>query len=150
MLETIAEDRPLSLTIWSMCIGTGAALVSAGLMVLKINPVSLVKTPMPDAPGDLTLFLVVGTLIAPVAEEVFFRGILFGFLRQWGVVAAIVFSSLIFVLIHPTGSGLPVIQIAGGFLFALSYETGKSLMVPIVIHTLGNASIFFLSLMYAG
>jgi membrane protease YdiL (CAAX protease family) len=133
--------------IWSLCIGAGAAVVSAGLMAMKTNPVSLIKTPMPASPGDLTLFLVVGTLIAPIAEEVFFRGILFGFLRRWGVAAAIVFSSLIFVLIHPTGSGLPVVQIVGGFLFAFSYEAGKSLMVPIIIHVLGNASIFFLSLM---
>ncbi|MDP6179435.1 MAG: CPBP family intramembrane metalloprotease, partial [Desulfatiglandales bacterium] len=120
------------------------------LMAMHKNPVSLVKTPMPDTQGDLALFLLVGALIAPVAEEVFFRGILFGFMRRWGAVAAIVFSSLIFVLIHPTGSALPVVQIVGGFLFAVSYETGKSLMTPLVIHVLGNASIFFLSLMYAG
>jgi membrane protease YdiL (CAAX protease family) len=136
--------------IWSLCIGSGAAVVSAVLLAMKTNPVSLVKTPMPDSPGNLTLFLLVGTLVAPVAEEVFFRGILFGFIRRWGAVAAIVFSSLIFVLIHPTGSGLPVVQIVGGFLFAVSYETGKSLMVPIVIHVLGNASIFYLSFMYTG
>jgi len=89
----------------------------------------------------------VGGVIAPIAEEVFFRGILYGFFRRWGVSVAIVLSTFIFVLPHLGSSGLPIIQIIGGVLFALVYETEKNLMVPIMIHALGNMAIFSFSLL---
>jgi membrane protease YdiL (CAAX protease family) len=101
---------------------------------------------MSDNNNDLGSFLsgfLVGGLIAPVAEELFFRGILYGFFRQWGLLFAILSSTMIFVLAHP---GASYVQITGGIIFAISYEKEKNLIVPITIHSLGNLSLFSLSL----
>ena len=86
-----------------------------------------------------------GYVIAPVAEEIFFRGILYGFFRQWGIMVALVISTALFVISHAIGSGLPITQVIGGLLFAVAYEIEKNLLVPIIIHSLGNLAIFCLS-----
>jgi membrane protease YdiL (CAAX protease family) len=57
-------------------------------------------------------------------------------------------STLIFVVVHPGVSGFPFPQFAGGVLFAMAYEKGKSLIVPITVHVLGNTAIFILSLLF--
>jgi len=75
-------------------------------------------------------------------------GIIYGFFRRWGVLAALILSSVIFVLAHATLSGIPVPQIIGGIIFAIAYEREGSLIVPITIHVLGNMAIFTLSLIY--
>jgi hypothetical protein len=84
--------------------------------------------------------------VAPIAEEVFFRGILYGFLRRWGVLLALILTTAIFVLAHPVFPGIPVTQMVGGIIFALAYEIEGNLMAPITIHVLGNMAIFTLSL----
>jgi hypothetical protein len=93
--------------------------------------------------------LLVGVLIGPLAEEIFFRGILYGFFRKWGVPTAILLSTLLFVLshTHTSGSIIPVTQLIGGILLAISYEVEKNLLVPIAIHCLGNLAIFTLALL---
>jgi membrane protease YdiL (CAAX protease family) len=88
----------------------------------------------------------VGSVIGPIAEEIFFRGVIYGFFRQWGAVIAIIFSTLIFVFTHPIGGSIPVTQFVGGIVFAIAYEKEQNLMVPITIHCLGNLAIFSLSI----
>ena len=58
---------------------------------------------------------------------------------------AIVISTALFVLSHATDSSLPITQVIGGLLFAVAYEIEKNLVVPIIIHSLGNLAIFCLS-----
>ena len=43
-------------------------------------------------------------------------------------------------------SEVPVIQIIGGLVFAVSYEIEKNLMVPIVVHTFGNTALFVIEI----
>jgi len=134
--------------LWSAGFGAIASIASVALFVAGINPLTLLKARLPTQTGDLILFFIVGGMVGPVAEELFFRGVLYGFLRRWGMIVALVLSTVIFVLCHPIGHGIPVTRLVGGFLFALAYEFGGSLIVPITIHTLGNLAIFTLSLMF--
>lgn len=131
--------------IWSALFGLSALLVSVVLYAAHMSPTQFIKTPLPKG-WALVWFFVVGGLVAPVAEEVFFRGIIYGFLRRWGVIVALVGTTAFFVAAHAVGSGVPVTQIVGGIVFALAYETGGTLMVPMTIHVLGNLSLFALSL----
>jgi membrane protease YdiL (CAAX protease family) len=133
---------------WSAGFGALCSIASVGLFVAGINPLTLMKARLPTQTGDLILFFLVGGMLGPVAEEFFFRGILYGFLRRWGVIVALILSTLIFVICHPISGGIPVTRLVGGLLFALAYEFGGSLMVPITIHTLGNLSIFSISLLF--
>jgi len=132
--------------IWSAGFGLIATLALTGLYFAGIDPLRIIQMPMPTSPKDIALFMFVGALIGPIAEEIFFRGILFGFLRKWGLWPALIGSTLLFVVSHPAHSGIPVTQLVGGFIFSLSYEIEKSLLTPIIIHVLGNLAIFSISL----
>jgi len=133
--------------IWSAVFGLCAFLGFVVLYAAHIkDPLRLIKTHLPPGTHGIVLLFVVGGLVSPIAEEVFFRGILYGFLRRWGVLVALVGSTVIFVLAHAIISGIPLTQVAGGLVFAAAYEVEGNLMVPITIHALGNLAIFSLSL----
>ena len=131
--------------IWSVCFGIAAGVLFLVLFAAGINPLKLVNTPLPSAPRQIFIFFLVGGVIGPVWEEIFFRGIIFGFFRRWGVYAAILISTALFVLPHYDGHHLPLTQIVGGIVFAVAYEKEKSLIVPVTIHCLGNIAIFSLT-----
>ena len=133
--------------VWSAAFGLFALLGFGVLYVAGLDPLDLIKTHVPSDAAETLLFFAVGGLVAPVAEEIFFRGIVYGFLRRWGMVAALAGSTLIFVLAHAIQSGIPLTQIVGGIVFAVAYEITDNLMVPITIHVLGNTAIFALSLL---
>jgi uncharacterized protein len=131
--------------LWSSAFGV-AAMAGMGIVYLSgRNPLLLLRSPLPVDPASLAAFFLVGAFIAPLAEEMCFRGILYTYFRRWGILLALIASTAIFVLLH-SFHGVPVIQIAGGIVFAVAYETSRNLMVPITIHTLGNLALFTLSL----
>ena len=133
--------------VWSAGLGLGAACAWLILLIAGIQPLRLIRAHLPVGGSDVILVFVVGGLLGPVAEELFFRGVLYGFLRRWGAPAAILLSSLLFVLSHPTSAGIRLTQAVGGVIFAVAYEVERSLLVPITIHVLGNLAIFSLSLL---
>lgn len=132
---------------WSAGFG-GLALL--GLLMLHMTgtyPITNLKTPLPKSPADLILFFLVGGLIAPLAEELFFRGLLYTFLRRGGIILAVGGSTFLFGLAHYFAGNLQLPQIIGGLVFAAAYEIEKHLLVPIVIHILGNLAIFTLGML---
>lgn len=128
--------------IWSACFGIAAIVLFVLLYLTGINALRMLYSPLPHPKLLVLLYLLVGGVIGPVAEEIFFRGILYGFFRQWGVYTAVALSTLLFVLPHLTGGNLPFTQIVGGVVFAIAYEREQSLLAPITIHCLGNLAIF--------
>jgi membrane protease YdiL (CAAX protease family) len=128
--------------IWSACFGIAAIVLFVLLYLSGINALRMLYSPLPHSKLLVLFYLLVGGVIGPVAEEVFFRGILYGFFRQWGFYTAVALSTLLFVLPHLTGGNLPFTQIVGGVVFAFAYEREQSLLVPITIHCLGNLAIF--------
>jgi len=134
--------------IWSGLFGLATAFAFITLFLMDIDPFALIKVNLPKTTAQKTLFFAVAGIIGPIAEEVFFRGVLYGFLRRWGIMIALFGSTLLFVLAHPGTHGLFLPQIIGGLLFALSYEVERTLIVPIAIHILGNMALFTLSLIF--
>jgi uncharacterized protein len=134
--------------VWSVAFGCCALAFALILFLAGINPLRYVSSKLPATVKEIVWLFLVGGVIGPVAEEVFFRGICYGFFRRWGVIAAIVFTTTVFVLAHPLKSGIPVPQIVGGILFAAAYEREKSLLVPIIIHVSGNLALFMLSIWF--
>jgi CAAX protease family protein len=131
--------------IWAFSFGAAAGLVLLIIYLLGSNVAMLFQMQLPTESHKLILYFVIGALIGPIAEEIFFRGLLYGFFRKWGAPAAVIFSTLLFVLPHASGPNIPFTQIIGGILFAVSYEVEKNLLVPITIHSLGNLAIFTLA-----
>ena len=134
--------------LWSAGFGAIALLSFIVLFLAGIDPLKIIEVRLPATQWGIALFFIVGGLIAPVAEEIFFRGMLYGFFRRWGMVVALLISTAAFVIAHPVFPAIPLPQLVGGIVFAVAYEVEGSLMVPITIHVLGNLAIFTLSLMF--
>lgn len=91
---------------------------------------------------NVQLFLFISVVLAPVAEEFFFRGILLRALgAKFGFAAATVYSSLIFMLLHAQSS-----YHLTAFLFSCIlcylYAVSRSLLACIVAHSVVNLSAY--------
>jgi uncharacterized protein len=81
------------------------------------------------------LAVIVVTVVAPVVEELIFRGIiLHRWTAKWGVTPAVLISALLFAILHANIIGLFVF----GVMMALLYIKTRTLIVPIVCHALNN------------
>jgi hypothetical protein len=82
-------------------------------------------------------------VVAPIAEEFFFRGFFYRALRsRLGILAAAAIDGVVFGLIHYGGSDtLELLPILGGlgFMFCLVYERTGTLYTVIALHALNNA-----------
>jgi membrane protease YdiL (CAAX protease family) len=88
--------------------------------------------------------LLLGGIIVPIAEELFFRGVLYNWLRgSFGIWVAVPGSALVFGLLHGE------ISVAGatfvmGLVLAWFYERSNSLWPSILIHVVNNSFKLFL------
>jgi membrane protease YdiL (CAAX protease family) len=127
---------------WGLVAWVGAAALGA-IVVLILEALGLAPEPQTaeQALNLLDPWLVVPAvvIIAPVAEEVFFRGIVFNaWLREGGRRAAYIGSSALFAVIHLSLASLVPI-FALGLALAWVYErNGKNLVAPIVMHAVVN------------
>jgi membrane protease YdiL (CAAX protease family) len=94
---------------------------------------------------DYLLLVLFGGILAPIAEELFFRGAIFGWLRgRFNPTIAIVFSSIAFALGHADSVGVVASSLVIGVVNAFVYEKTKSLWFPIAIHVVNNSFAFLL------
>ncbi|TYT75091.1 CPBP family intramembrane glutamic endopeptidase [Desulfobotulus mexicanus] len=130
------------------CFFMGVAALSAGLALhfYGINPLPLIHVHLPDSTTNLILFFIAGGLIAPVAEELFFRGFIFSYLKKYGFIPALLISTSAFAILH---SPPQPTQWIGGLVFGLAYGLSGSLAAPVIIHACGNLVLFSLSWMTA-
>lgn len=90
---------------------------------------------------DLALLLILVAIIAPIAEELFFRGMLYPLFRQrWGVVPAIVTSALVFGLVHLIPVLIPGLVFVG-LILAWMRERSNSIVPGIIVHALQNGIV---------
>jgi hypothetical protein len=76
--------------------------------------------------------------LAPLGEELFFRGHVFRYLAaNADSTVAYVVSALIFALMHLNPSGIPAYLVAG-FVLAWAYQRWRSLRVPMIAHATWN------------
>jgi hypothetical protein len=134
--------------LWSAGFGAACAAVFLIFHLAGIDILDSVRMQLPGNRRGIPALFVVGAFISPVVEEVFFRGLVYGFLRRWGPAVAIAGSTALFTAAHLPAASFPVTQVAGGLLFAAAYEREKSLATPITIHVLGNMAIFSISLWF--
>jgi membrane protease YdiL (CAAX protease family) len=134
--------------IWSVGFGVIAGISFVVLSLFGFNPLDMIQVQLPAGIGVVMMYVIISVFIGPAAEEVFFRGIIYGFFRRWGIIAALIASSLLFILAHSVIRGFPIPQVVGGIVFALAYEIEGSLMVPITIHILGNMAMLIVSLIF--
>ncbi|NOZ58263.1 MAG: CPBP family intramembrane metalloprotease [Euryarchaeota archaeon] len=93
----------------------------------------------------LAVMLLVGALLAPVSEEVYFRGYMFTALAgRLGAKAGVVLSSAYFAAVHLDARAFIPIFVLGAIL-AVAYAKTRSLTLVIVAHMVINSTTFLLS-----
>ena len=122
-LLTIGLDRRVFLAFrrpasWRRAVGI------SGLVIVAVFVVSAAVSPfgnpekeqglIPDRwdssrAAQFAAFAVVVTIIAPIVEELMFRGVGYGLYEQYGQTVAIVVVGLAFALVHGLIAGFPVI-----------------------------------------
>ncbi len=90
-------------------------------------------------PATVAASLLGAVVVAPIVEEIAFRGLLYGTLRRkWGVGPAAVVSAAVFALAHGYGMWGFASVFFSGLLWAVTYEKTRSLLPAIAAHAVGN------------
>lgn len=126
-------------------------LVVVGLVAALLDPQQedIAENLGAEKGAPAAVIVAAGLLIiagAAIGEELFFRGLLFGGLRQrLSLWPALLISGLIFGLPHlPQGDPAVVLQLSlFGVILAWAYERSGSLWVPIAFHAMNNSIAFY-------
>lgn len=111
--------------------------------VLEFFRNALVESNLPA----LLLATLTSIVVAPLCEELLFRGYIYGTLRRFlGPGVAIGLSSLLFAAVHVNLMALPALLVLA-ICLALAYEMTGSIVVPIVMH-LGFNAVTLASTLY--
>ena len=131
---------------WSV-LGYGSFVLIATVYSFVIAPEGEQSITNDLGVDESTLALVAAgvliVVVAPIAEEVFFRGFFYRALRsRFRILTAAGIDGLVFGLIHYSGSEtleqLPLLGLLG-FVFCLIYERTGTLYTVITLHALNNA-----------
>ena len=91
--------------------------------------------------GGVITSIFVGGLLAPIVEELVFRGMLYrAWERQWGWFPAAIASSLVFALVHPA---VYIAQFLGGLILVCIYRRTGSLRAAIIVHAVTNVLLWY-------
>ncbi|HEX7059195.1 MAG TPA: type II CAAX endopeptidase family protein [Solirubrobacterales bacterium] len=122
-----------------MAAAVGAYLLLAFIYALIVGEPK--QKDVAESFGTVPIQILLIVIAAPVSEEVCFRGMLFGGLRErLPRLAAAALSALIFGALHAlTGISAVPPLIAFGFVLALLYEKTGSIVPGIILHALNNS-----------
>ncbi len=133
------EDLALWLPVW----------VAWVLASERLAPIVGIAAPEPWT-DQTTAMLVVRfagmVLLAPFAEELLFRGLLFGRIEptQLGVAGAVIVPALVFAAVHIQYGLVECAWILfDAVLFGVARAHSGSLLVPMMMHAMGNAYAFY-------
>jgi len=129
---TMAISGTTALWIW---ISEGNAALDA-----RMRPDPMAELAYAFSPEGMVFFLIMGALIAPVLEEIVFRGFLYrAWERRWGWIPAMLGVSALFALYHRSFASAFVSSV----LFVCLFRRTGSLWAPIVVHAAGNIALWY-------
>jgi membrane protease YdiL (CAAX protease family) len=150
----VTRPRPWHLGLSGAPLKFTAAISAMGIFAFFLFSIVYAAIVQPDEPqkvvDDLgadtnTLLLVAGALVvivvAPICEEIFFRGFLYRVLRMrmaFWFAAAI--DGIVFGLVHASSTSLAALPILAflGLVFCYVYERTGTLFATIAMHALNN------------
>lgn len=118
----------------------------------KINPKmldSILSEPVTNPSIISSIFLCTFTVIlAPIIEEIVFRGILLRRISfKFGVRKGVILSSIVFAVLHP-GLG-HIFSFIAGVVFSLIYLKYKNILINIITHACHNFVYFLITVFSA-
>jgi hypothetical protein len=151
--RSLGFRRPVNVRWWFPLAIVGGSFLTiwvwVGLLyVLGIAPESNIPENIYDYAIPVVMLGLLTIIVAPFAEEVFFRGFLFqGAAKRWGMWAGIGFSAFIFGLAHAGAPEswllLPAIA-AIGAIFAWGVAKSGSIYPSLFAHVVFNSVSFFI------
>lgn len=142
---------PVASPLRTLVIGLVAFIATYPLVALLEKVVSLLGFPVSEddemvkyllgdlSTGNKVMAILLVLIMAPLAEEIVFRGYLYGVARQYcGRLGAMFAIGLLFAAVHQNIPAIPALwALAIGL--TLAYELTGSLWAPILMHVLFNA-----------
>jgi membrane protease YdiL (CAAX protease family) len=103
-----------------------------------------------EGTGLRVMIVLAAVVIAPLAEEIMFRGFVYGVLKRYtDAPFAAILSGLFFAIIHMhIGSLVPLWVLA--VIFCIAYEITGCLLVPMLLHAAFNGTSIVVMLLGAG
>lgn len=156
--DTLVDRLGWCLVTILMALGLDYVLSYGVTIVMMLFPEMLTANPNNEAVMDVAeeaygAMKAVSIFLAPIVEEVLFRGVVFGALRRKNRVAAYVLSILLFSVYHVWQYAVAygdwtmlayVIQyLPVSFALTWAYERSGSIWTPIGFHMLINAMSFY-------
>jgi uncharacterized protein len=138
-----APKAALRGVLWGILFIAVAGVIQFLLALLGVDSTQGSQFPLRESTewGRIVIWAA-GVVLAPVAEEIFFRGYMFRAMSaRGGLARGLVFSSALFALVHfNVAAFLPLA--VGAAVLALGFRRTGSLWTPIVAHALNNAFAF--------
>ena len=146
----VGKYVPLDRKTWSYC-SSSKVLIASVVFILALGLWTNYLSELADLPNSMQetfemmmrhpLRIIAIVIMAPIVEELLFRGAIEGYLlRKWKHPAgAIVFSSLVFGLVHGNWVQAPFAFVIGLALGWMYYRTG-SLLPGILMHFVNNST----------
>ncbi len=126
--------------------------IASNILMLSLNIVdkSDNQATIESLADNFPAYMIISAVIlAPLVEEMVFRGFIYNWLKKYNVILSMIISSLLFGLLHVFDSILvnndlsELIQMIPyavmGFTICYSYKKFNNIFVPIGIHSLMNA-----------
>ncbi len=132
--------RAIALAVLALFLVAGVnVLVALVVGELPLNPQIKMIAPAGFSWFGLVSVLFMAGVVAPLAEELVFRGVLYRWMRiHWGLPTGVIVSALCFGALHGIPWLIPALT-AVGVLLALIYERSGSLWPAVLTHGAFNA-----------
>jgi membrane protease YdiL (CAAX protease family) len=143
--------------------GFATALANVPVLVVSAMFMLLLKDLLPGgghpvseqlmndrSPGSILKLLLLAAVVAPIWEEIVFRGLIFpGLAKISSPIIGAITSSLLFAAIHPQGAiGVIPLGLIAMMCCGATYQR-RSVIPNIVFHALNNAGVLVISLLIA-
>lgn len=141
LMHLVVQGLGLGILMLTLNIIVGIIFESLGIVQNQTDQFPLFQG---DLAGNLIIVLAV-VVLAPLGEEVLFRGYAFNaFLQQWGPLPAYLLSAFLFSIAHSLAAtegqiALLVPAFIIGLVLALGMHKTRSLVPCVVAHALNNA-----------
>lgn len=130
-LLALAAAYPVLLLVQAMVYGVAGTDVQPQEVVRFLQEAS--------TPRDRIAVMVMAVVVAPVAEEVIFRGYLYPVGKRYlGPFLSLAVTGILFAILHGHAASVPALFTLAVCL-GLAYEKTGSLLVPMIMHAVFNA-----------
>ncbi|MEE1279857.1 MAG: type II CAAX endopeptidase family protein [Oscillospiraceae bacterium] len=128
----------LTLTAGLISIPLCSAVSEFTVKTIERAGLNISTTDAPHGAFATFAFIAAHVILAPILEELFFRGLILERLRRYGDIFAVLTCAMMFSLLHASFQSFPSAFVSG-IIFGLAAVWTGSFLAPAIIHALNNA-----------